>query len=566
MPLHRQVEQFVDPDYDLNTTQLRTWATLSEAESNQLLTNVDSIHRQIVSYEEHIEKLRADIRAAEAQKRLAATSARRKSSLLSPIRRLPREILEHIFALYCGDNSDYSRSSKAHSGMVLDLDVPFLVLSQTCALWREIAPRAWPRISIILGLRDMSRTALGILHKHLSALPEEIPLDISVCCEYMYARIEESVNGRIAVEMVSDRASQWKSAELVMDIQLWKWLCGRQPSFGKLELMKLGMISGAGSEMKECSRVFQSATRLRKLTIARNGHDPSQLDLPFSIVTSLALEPNQQSDLGILNACSKLRTLHLDLGNIDTPVPPPLTIFRSSIAHLTLSYIKYPDHFNFFHFLHLPLLETLDVQAAPKLPEREVVLDLGPLLSMLYQSRPPLHRLSFRGAIRLGHRSNKLLEILEATPSINHLTISTFPYSLDDSESDHSVFERLIVSPKNLPLLPSLSALEISVWGTGSWNSRLRRSLNAMCNMLESRLTPSEESGAARLQSFRMVLQTCSFRDALDETRRLKALARTPGVDFSLESVVPGTSWWQPEIEKLDVFAEEEEDGICNYM
>jgi hypothetical protein len=547
------IPQFTDPDYDLNTSQLRAWNSLSEGDYNHLHSSMESIQQQSVFYDEQIEKMRAYLRFAEAQKSIAARSFQRKSSLLSPIRKLPLEMLEHIFALYC--------HKKAASGSLdwvsKGLKVPYLTLSHTCALWREIASRVWPVINLVVNVNTPTMV-LDILSKHLSVLPKDIPLEITVCCDLVTSVAYESINGRKAFDMLLDRAGQWESAELVMDIQPLKWLCERRPlSFEKLETMKLSILSGTDAEIKECSKVFQSATHLRTLSIHDN--DPDDLDLPFSNLTSLSLEPKESDELKILDHCSNLQTLHLKFESLDGEDDPPShsVYFTSNITHLVLSYIAWMDDLYLLDFLHLPHLETLDIEATPEKASRIKELDLEPLVSMLSRSGSPLRRLSLIGPIKVLDYA-AMLDVFAAAPSINHLGISFFPREPHAS----SLFNRLTVvnprDPASNTLLPVLSKLEISVWRGSLFADVVNQSLGSICDFLESRVAVSEGSEIVPLKSFGMVLQTGSYSDIPETTRRLKALARTAGINISLETASSGSAWWTFETEKFDIFADEE--------
>ncbi|KAF5366303.1 hypothetical protein D9758_005732 [Tetrapyrgos nigripes] len=91
---------FVDSDSDLNTRQLRSWNVLSRADTSRLLYSIECIQQQVDAYDEELQNLLDRVRVLEQQKDYAVKSLRRKRSLLAPIRRLPIELLEEIFALY----------------------------------------------------------------------------------------------------------------------------------------------------------------------------------------------------------------------------------------------------------------------------------------------------------------------------------------------------------------------------------------------------------------------------------------------------------------------------------
>ncbi|KAK7472440.1 hypothetical protein VKT23_000555 [Stygiomarasmius scandens] len=92
-------------------------------------------------------------------------------AVVSPVRRVPVEILTEIFSL-CTYEDNYLR---------VDLDkihAPALVLSQTCSTWRRVAtslPKLWSRLSLNLACDREGISDLVQLHLHHSA---RFPLEI----------------------------------------------------------------------------------------------------------------------------------------------------------------------------------------------------------------------------------------------------------------------------------------------------------------------------------------------------------------------------------------------------
>ncbi|THU82466.1 hypothetical protein K435DRAFT_448506 [Dendrothele bispora CBS 962.96] len=92
--------------------------------------------------DDEIQKLEADIVSLRNQQQRIYRRIDRYRSLLAPIRKIPSEILGHIFRLICTENS-----------AATEIDCPAVHLSHVCAGWRDLArtnPSLWSRISIDL--------------------------------------------------------------------------------------------------------------------------------------------------------------------------------------------------------------------------------------------------------------------------------------------------------------------------------------------------------------------------------------------------------------------------------
>ncbi|THU82469.1 hypothetical protein K435DRAFT_691430, partial [Dendrothele bispora CBS 962.96] len=92
--------------------------------------------------DDEIQKLEADIVSLRNRQQRIYRQIDRYRSLLAPIRKLPPEVLGHIFRLVCTGNSVAEK-----------IDCPAGYLSHVCAGWRDLArttPSLWSHISINL--------------------------------------------------------------------------------------------------------------------------------------------------------------------------------------------------------------------------------------------------------------------------------------------------------------------------------------------------------------------------------------------------------------------------------
>ncbi|KAE9405023.1 hypothetical protein BT96DRAFT_387621 [Gymnopus androsaceus JB14] len=109
-------------------------------------------------------------------------------SLMAPIRKLPTELLDHIFGFCCWDVASFF--STEGSDLV---DAPAFTLSSVCAQWREIirrSPKFWANLSLNLNpsvedaydYTDSCRTSSSSietvsshLEDHHATRPEQCP-------------------------------------------------------------------------------------------------------------------------------------------------------------------------------------------------------------------------------------------------------------------------------------------------------------------------------------------------------------------------------------------------------
>jgi hypothetical protein len=122
-------------EFTLLMSQLRNWNALSENDSARFRDSVKLLQQQIITYDRQLWELRQRIALLTDRKDQATKSLKIKSSLLSPIRKLPVELLEEIFSLL-------SATERTRSAIhVFPFPQPFsymLTLARCCSTYLEI--------------------------------------------------------------------------------------------------------------------------------------------------------------------------------------------------------------------------------------------------------------------------------------------------------------------------------------------------------------------------------------------------------------------------------------------
>ncbi|KAF5366735.1 hypothetical protein D9758_006563 [Tetrapyrgos nigripes] len=551
------IDFFDDSDILVDAARLcstQRWHVSSDDEDfreppDRLQASIEAIQQQVVSYQLQISKLQECISVIEQQKDLAMHSLQMKHSLLqrrcSPIRRLPFELLEEILALCCHFQEDalFERFSiQTHQESIWDalqrngirgcISLPFLNLSHSCSYWKIIAPRAWRNIRILLN----DRTSWGTVHllsQHLSML-NDLSIRVDITHNESFGPFSPILS--TAFNMVLDRAQQWTAANLHLTVGNFETLAKRiagaidiGPLFDRLHTLSLEVCSlvspHAQTVICESSQAFRSAMNLRRLSLCvHDSMNARKLSgLSFGRLTSLSLPLRQLDHLSVLQLCTELEALRLDLGMlrakprdpssaVDVTEGLPSNLYTSNISHLILTSVGIPalmaarstfltmpsqaeesesPEQEIFRILHLPNLESLDIQP-PRRYHFQTHMDmillasisqsghsdhlkipLRLLTTLLSQSPPPpLRKVSISSPMEpvLAFNQTDFVEALYLAPQLTHLSIPVWGNLQSGGLEFRELLGRLILTgPWAVdvdapgPFLPSLSELELSI-------------------------------------------------------------------------------------------------------
>ncbi|KAJ7117226.1 hypothetical protein C8R43DRAFT_1242173 [Mycena crocata] len=157
-------------------------------------SEAESIQKDLISLQEEYGRLDALIRDLSAQRDLVEEAMQWKQVLISPIRRLPDDIMQEIF-LACL----YTHRNAAMSAY----EAP-LLLCRVCSVWRVLAlatPRLWASLHVHLGflLQNNDRALAATQWVKRSAA---CPLSVSICgipADHFGVAMEEETSNGILV-------------------------------------------------------------------------------------------------------------------------------------------------------------------------------------------------------------------------------------------------------------------------------------------------------------------------------------------------------------------------------
>ncbi|KAJ7696701.1 hypothetical protein B0H17DRAFT_1052770 [Mycena rosella] len=459
---------------------------------------------EISSYENEVPRPRARLAKAQAERGELQSHYDDLRSLLSPVRRLPSEILAGIFA-QCQIPSELP-DSEARS--LADLaQAPLLVLSQVSSRWHEIAlctPTLWDTIKLysfdLWSTDNMIEQSMTLLRVALDRGANS-PLNLEICTlGSMY-----SLDYTLPLQLLAQHCERWKTVSLLCTYSALRHLSGIR---GKLPLLETLQIMYDTSDPLD---LFDDAPTLRTFLVAGPapltvvnthlaqlhmigclGHEPPQLPLTVSFMSRMPHGTHFRLEFFLRNST--------DEEVLDMHIPPT----ASNIARLSM---EVRDYFDSRYGV-----QTLDsiftALTLPHLLELSFRSEQYPY-SLMHWSHPAFLGLSTRSAfhthlqsLHLSHvviTESELVESLATLPLLQRLSISDHQiirvrrdegtsqtYAVDALLITDSLFAKLTLNANSPPLVPHLRVL--------TCQSRLQFDDNIYLEFLLSRRrqTPSD--------------------------------------------------------------------------
>lgn len=286
--------------------------------------------------------------------------------LLSPVRRLPPEVLQEIF-LHCLPTEHNAIRSVAE---------PPLLLGRICSAWRRIAlstPQLWSTLHIVVPRHSIDARDVGILDRRYESL--NVWLSRSGMCPLYITLVVVSVRGAentvpaLWMESLLRCSRRWKSVELKVPPQTLRSLesltANDVPWLETLTFQEKGGVE-ARAKWEEL-QFLPIAPRLHRVSLLHFRSTPGTLTLPwvqlteFSINVRPALSANDTLD--ILCQCPNLQrcTLMIGLPQSFTSSVKSITLPVLDSLCLTVTANPQVDLTPLFESLLAPRLRELDI-------------------------------------------------------------------------------------------------------------------------------------------------------------------------------------------------------------
>ncbi|KAK7058206.1 hypothetical protein R3P38DRAFT_2496772 [Favolaschia claudopus] len=248
----------------------------------KLCRTISSAPAQLQRYDTEITKLQKDLDRLVSERSALDSYTGLCRSVLSPVQKLPNELLADIFDL-CFPIELYSVSSAGTGTSEVDrLACRYLLqLAQVCSRWHRVAmetPRLWSTMSVHTDLWDGcltdSNTLLNLLESSLTRSQEHL-LNLNL-------RVSNSSSGDLVLKSLLQHEHRWKYLQL----------CSRDsPSeFLSAGTRDLDCLVGLALNVKLWGNMsaFRNAPSLKELAFA--GHIDDLPMLPWTQIESLTFD------------------------------------------------------------------------------------------------------------------------------------------------------------------------------------------------------------------------------------------------------------------------------------
>ncbi|KAJ7312357.1 hypothetical protein DFH08DRAFT_896834 [Mycena albidolilacea] len=324
---------------------------------------------------------------------------------LSPLRRIPAEILSHIFAFTLPPH--------------LDTESARWTVSAVCARWWTIIisqPCFWASICY-----RWQRAEQGYKYETQLRRSGQLPLHVEFSAnEWRDLSVEEEH----IVQLICKHAARWETALFSGPEQLFDQLQLSIQGDRLAQLRRLSIeVDYNGNEALPLD-MFHDAPLLRTVHVNRDLWPfPVAMVLPWAQLSGYSGSNTWSGHLHALHSASNLVDCSLEIQETSTPTQTPIVLPR--LLRLSLS----NPHF-------LGCLET------PALLELYCDHDTGPVLSFLCQQACQLQKLVLRRCLVPPDSAN-LTRIVEAVPTVKSLSL-LFSLPL---EFAHDFSSRLTMAP-----------------------------------------------------------------------------------------------------------------------
>ncbi|KAJ7483507.1 hypothetical protein FB451DRAFT_1555457 [Mycena latifolia] len=410
---------------------------------------VSKLGTRLADVENEISRLRDQLQKLEKERASLSRSLAQNNAVLSPLRRMPTELLGEIFSWTLPSVSEalnWPRFQAQHSPWVL---------TQVCRRWRAVAlstPSLWSRIAINFDFEHANP-----LSKIKAQIERANKLKIHFCGNKKPSRQQIEIFCHLAVH-----CSRWEELSIRLTptiLPLFASLRNHFPLLRRLIIAWEGPESPIGMESIDC---FQTAPSLLDVHILSCYRHVSIL-FPTRHLTRYELGCPWQMHQHLLKLSVNLVQAHItvDFDNSD-PHPDSHIIDLLHLQRLFVSRLAILD------CLNVPALEELSLglqrSEGPRIQTH--------LTSLLARSSSPLRRLCFAGAL------DHCADILHKTPRVVELGII-----IDNPDSNNQLDAQIsrFTITGSMPVAPQLRYMFFGV------HARARIDYALYIKMLKSR-------------------------------------------------------------------------------
>ncbi|KAF7345578.1 ABC protein [Mycena venus] len=390
--------------------------------------------------DDHITRLRTRLKQLEDQQRLLSNYLARNKSILSPLRRMPPEILLEVFSW------TLSPILAVRRGGSFNVNEPPWILGHVSSRWRAVAlaaPSLWSMVALnyTAPVDDRSRT------NSRSMLETQLARARTLKVHFYGSEIYETQPQTEMFEFLAAHSTRWEelSISLTSDlVPLLASLRGRIPLLRRLWLQWDSSRSLKNVESIEC---FDAAPSLTDVGVY-NEYAFIPMRFPVRQLTRYQLDGSWQTHKRFLEHARHLVEVRIDVCFSITPWNDSDEIIE--VLSLRRLYVKDPKVLN---HLRVPALEEIALCCTHADWESGDNSYLMNLQSLVARSSCLLRRLCVKGLIP----AEATVGILHGLPSILEFVIITNGY-LSSTEAE-TLMESLTDVSEDTTVAPQLAYL-----------------------------------------------------------------------------------------------------------
>ncbi|THU88144.1 hypothetical protein K435DRAFT_730140 [Dendrothele bispora CBS 962.96] len=482
------------PCYSSSRDILRFGWIPSDSDVSQNEHAIAEWSSNLAKYDAEIETLEGMLEELRSKKDEIQRYLDERRSLLSPVRKLPNEILGGIFAASCSDNG--LLITAVPKGKI---SAPTLVLSHVCFLWREIiisTPSLWARMSVDLiyavNERAQSLVKLYLTRSRPAPLTCKIEaLDFSDFRDHGEVSPALFVRNKIKDDclrtffLFCSEVNRWQNVYLNLHSSFLN-VCRRSGT------APLPLLETFGIEWEYGPRPYKDRTNAFLRSIVQNSpllhnlvlsnfHDRFGRGVPLNHhqVTSLCIiGVLHENELGVVDIFRLFTHLeHLEIGldraiylpssEINDKVPHP-QCHSSTLKTLVIKARSIKSSNRVISSLVLPSLRSLELSFDYKERRREPPSEVFSMQNLQNMLRHSPHIESFKLYSMMVIQVIDVLDLLAHIPSLTHLTIEADSVFFNDK----FFLDMTLTLPspahsgpdEDRGLLPHLKSLDLTIW------------------------------------------------------------------------------------------------------
>ncbi|KAL0064275.1 hypothetical protein AAF712_008719 [Marasmius tenuissimus] len=385
--------------------------------------SIEDAQHKIHRNAQELESLQAAMHVLETEQSTLTRYVRESTSLLSPIRKLPVELLGQIFNMHCTRGTGNIIGEKSYC--------PAFELSQVCYFWREVMlsrAELWGNLEV--RLEQLSGASLELLRRFLDN-SKSSALYLRVTSGYWISSASYTTTAWEALVLLLQNSHRWLSATLRLDYQLFlgaskkiaeslegdTTLSQQHRPFARLEHLDVSWfdcrITSAYND-REPIHLFENVPSLRSLTIP---HYDDCFVFPLSQLQELNLTNVHRSPAPILDQTTSLKRLTIN----NFAIRDPGLLSHPQVSHITHLKIQVSSYFqsltlkHLLDHLELPSLTSFSVSEPFHRYTDRQTWSQSAFVSLLKRSRCQLRKLGIYEILVAG---DELVEILGMCPEL----------------------------------------------------------------------------------------------------------------------------------------------------